>query len=82
VDNLDQIIIIVNNQPNGPHSNNKPHFDFKQYFKTKKLLVNDNYKLIEEHDFFKELCKLVVTNLVGWGGFVWNVVGSRKTCYN
>jgi hypothetical protein len=51
-------------------------------FKTKKLLVNDNYKLIEKHDFFEELCKLMVTNLVGWGGFVWNVIGSRNTCYN
>jgi len=36
-------------------ANCKPNFDLKRYLKIKKLLVEDNYNLIEKHDFFKEL---------------------------
>jgi hypothetical protein len=79
---MDYIIIIVKIWRNDPCANYKPNSDFKQYLKTNELLVNDNYKLMEEHDFFEELCKLVVINLVGWGGFAWSVIGSTNMCYN
>jgi hypothetical protein len=36
----------------------------------------------EEHDFFEELQVDGTTNFVGWGGFVWGMVGSGNLCYN
>jgi hypothetical protein len=33
----------------------KPNFDFTQYLEIKKLLVENNYNLIEDHDVFEEL---------------------------
>ncbi len=52
MDNMDWIITIVKNWPYDPLANYKPIFDFKQYLKT---WVEDNYDLIEEHEFFEEL---------------------------
>jgi hypothetical protein len=40
-------------------------------------LVEDNYNLIEQHDFFKEL-QVDGNNFVGWGGFVWGVGWVRE----
>ncbi len=45
----------MKNWPNNPHTNCKPNLDFKQYLKVEKSLVEKNYNLIEEHNFFKEL---------------------------
>jgi hypothetical protein len=42
----------VKNWPYDPLANYKSIFDFKQYLKT---WVEDNYDLIEEHEFFEEL---------------------------
>jgi hypothetical protein len=78
MDNMDWIIAIVKNWPHDPLANYKPNFDFKQYLKT---LVEDKYDLIGKHDFLKN-CKLMVTNFVGWGGFVWGIVGLGNLCYN
>jgi hypothetical protein len=55
MDNKDRIIIIVKNWFDDPQTNckPKPNSNFKQYFKIEKLLVKDNYNLIEEHKFFE-----------------------------
>jgi len=52
---MDRIITIVKNWHDDLCANCIPNFDFKQYLKIEKLLVEDNYNLIEEHDFFTEL---------------------------
>ncbi len=65
---MDQIITIVKNwHDDPPRANCKPNFDFKQYLKIEKLLVEDKLQF-EKHDFLKNY-KLMVTNFVGWGGF-------------
>ncbi len=68
-------------QPNEPHANCKPNSYFKRYLKIEELLTRDKHNLIEKHGFLKNY-KLVVTNFVGQGGFVWRMVGSRNLCYN
>jgi len=50
---MDQIIIVVKNWPNDSHANYKPNLDFKQRLKAKESLVEKNYNLIEEHNFFE-----------------------------
>jgi len=60
---MDRIIIIVKNWCDDLCANCKPNFDFKQYLKIEKLLVEDNYNLIEKH-FLKEL-QLDGNNFVG-----------------
>jgi hypothetical protein len=49
---MDRIITVVKNWPNDPHANRKPNSDFKQCLKAKESLVEKNYNLIEEHNFF------------------------------
>ncbi len=49
------IIIIINNWPNDLHLNYKPNVDLKDYSKVEIGLVKDNYELIEEVEYFKEL---------------------------
>jgi hypothetical protein len=65
-----------------PCANCKPNFDFKQYLKIEELLAKDKYNLIEKHDIFWKSYKLMVTNFVGWGGYVWDVVGLGNLCCN
>ncbi len=52
---MDGIITLVKNWPDNPRANCKPNSDSKQYLKVEKCLVEENYNLIEEHNFFKEL---------------------------
>ncbi len=66
--NIDQIITVVKNWSNDLHANCKPNSDYKQCLKAKNSLVEKNYNLIEEHNFFKEL-ELMVINFVGLGWF-------------
>jgi hypothetical protein len=40
--------------------------NFKQYLKVEKFLVEEDYNLIEEHDFFNNH-RLMVINFVGFG---------------
>jgi len=63
---------VVKNWPNDSHANYKPNLDFKQCLKTKESLVEKNYNLIEEHNFFEEL-ELMVIDFVGLAGFVFCV---------
>ncbi len=51
--------------------------NFKQYLKVEKFLVEEDYNLIEEHDFFNN-CRLMVINFVGLGWFVWGCGWGRE----
>jgi hypothetical protein len=55
VDNLDSIIIVVKNWPNNPHLNCSQHKDLKNFLKVESSLVEDNYDLIEESNYFEQL---------------------------
>lgn len=55
VQNLDQIIIIINNQPNDLHMHFTPNVDLKDYLKTKVGLIENSYELIEKVEYFEEL---------------------------
>jgi hypothetical protein len=52
---MDRILTVVKNWPNDLCPNCKPNSDFKQYLKVEESLAEDNYNLIEEHNFFEEL---------------------------
>ncbi len=55
VQNLDQIIIIINNWPNDPRQNCTPNGNLKDYLKVEVILVEENYELIKEIEFFEKL---------------------------
>ncbi len=55
VENVDWIVIVMKNWPSDPHLNCKKKMDLKKYMKVKTFLVNDNYDLIEEVEYFKKL---------------------------
>lgn len=55
VENVDWIVIVMKNWPSDPHLNCKKKMDLKKYMKMKTFLVNDNYDLIEDVEYFKEL---------------------------
>jgi hypothetical protein len=55
VQNLDKIITIINNWPNDPHQNCTPYANLKDYLKVEVILVEKNYELIKEVEFFEEL---------------------------
>ncbi len=46
---------MMKNWLNDPHLNCKKKMDLNKYMKVKTILVNDNYDLIEEVEYFKEL---------------------------
>jgi hypothetical protein len=46
---------MVKNWPNDPHLNCLANVNFKDYIKFEMTLVEDNYELIEEFQFFEEL---------------------------
>jgi len=52
VENLNQIIMVVKNWPNGSWLNCTPIAVLKDYIKTECFLAEENYDLIEEADFF------------------------------
>ncbi len=55
VENLYYIIMVVKNWPNDPWLNCMPIVTLEDYMKTKCVLVEENYDLIEEANFFEEL---------------------------
>jgi len=55
VDNLDQIITMVNNWPNDPHLNYSRPKDLTNFLKVEFVLVENNYDLIEESNYFEQL---------------------------
>jgi hypothetical protein len=55
VENLDQIIMVVKNWPNDSWLNCMPTAALKDYIKIECFLVEENYDLIEEADFFEQL---------------------------
>jgi hypothetical protein len=55
VENLDWLIMVVKNWPNDPWLNYTPTVVFKDYMKVECLLAKENYDLIEEADFLKQL---------------------------
>jgi hypothetical protein len=55
VENRDRIITMVKNWLDDMHTDYKPNSNFNQYLKVKESLAEDNYNLIEEHYFLKEL---------------------------
>jgi hypothetical protein len=55
VENLDQIIMVVKKWLDDPWLNCTPTTAFKDSMKIECLLVENNYDLMEEVDFFKQL---------------------------
>jgi len=55
VENLDWIIMVLKKWPNDPWLNYMPIVAFKDYMKVECFLAEENYDLIEEVDFFKQL---------------------------
>jgi hypothetical protein len=54
VDNLDRIITMVKNWPDGPHLNCSQHKDLTDFLKVESILANDNYDLIKESNSFEK----------------------------
>jgi len=52
---MDQIIIMMKNWLDNLCANCKQNSIFKQYLKVKESLVENNYNLIEKHNFFEKL---------------------------
>jgi hypothetical protein len=52
---MDWIIIVEKIWPNDPCHNCKPNANLKEYFKKEYSLAKENYDLLEEVDFFKQL---------------------------
>jgi hypothetical protein len=52
---MDQIITMVKNWLDDMGANCKPKSNLKQYLKMEKKLVEENYELILEHNFFEDL---------------------------
>ncbi len=52
---MDQIVIVVKNWPKDPCHNYKPNANLKEYLKKEDSLAKENYDLLEEVDFFKQL---------------------------
>ncbi len=55
VDNLDQIIAMLKNQPHNPHLNCSRYNDLTYYLKVESSLAEDNYDLIQESNYFEQL---------------------------
>jgi len=55
VQNLDQIITIINNWLDDPCQNCTPNANLKIYLKVEIILVEEEYELIKEVEFFKKL---------------------------
>ncbi len=55
MENKDWIITMMKNWLDDSCTNCKPNSDFKQYLKANESLVEENYNLIEKHNFFEEL---------------------------
>jgi hypothetical protein len=55
VQNLDKIITIINNWLDDPCQNFTPYANLKDYLKVEVILVEKNYELIKEVEFFEEL---------------------------
>jgi hypothetical protein len=52
---MDQIITMVKNWLDDMGANCKPKSNLKQYLKMEEFLVEENYELILEHNFFEDL---------------------------
>jgi hypothetical protein len=55
VENMDWIITMVKNWLDDPCHNYKPNVDLKEYLKEEDSLLEENYDLLEELDFFGQL---------------------------
>ncbi len=55
VQNLNRIIAIIDNCPDDPRLNYTLNVDFKDYLKAEIGLIEDNYEMMEEAKYFKEL---------------------------
>jgi hypothetical protein len=52
---MDRIITMVKNWLDNPCANCKQNSIFKQYLKVEESLVENNYNLLEKHNFFEKL---------------------------
>jgi hypothetical protein len=52
---MDKIITMVKNWPDDPSLNCKPNANLKEYLKKEDSLVEENYDLLGEANFFEQL---------------------------